>query len=118
MEKSEHVIAETVKKINDRDVEISRITKTVLVIDEAQDMDKNEFALVNALIDQNEDMRVIAVGDDDQNIYAFRGSDSKYLQAFKTNRDARLYELTENYRSLENLITFSNAFVKGISNHL
>lgn len=118
VEKSEHVIAETVKKIRDCDVEISRITKTVLVIDEAQDMDKHEFALVNALIDQNEDMRVIAVGDDDQNIYAFRGSDSKYLQAFRTERDAELYELTENYRSLENLIAFSNAFVKRISNRL
>ena len=37
-------------------------------------MDSNEFALINALIEQNEDMRIIAVGDDDQNIYEFRGA--------------------------------------------
>jgi ATP-dependent DNA helicase RecQ len=29
--------------------------------------------LINALMEQNEEMRVIAVGDDDQNIYEFRG---------------------------------------------
>ena len=30
-------------------------------------------------MEQNEEMRVIAVGDDDQNIYEFRGASSKYL---------------------------------------
>ena len=55
--------------------------KMFMVIDEAQDMDKNEFALVQALIHANDDMRIIAVGDDDQNIYEFRGSDSKYLHS-------------------------------------
>lgn len=118
LEKAEHVVAEAVQKIREGEVEASRITKTVLVIDEAQDMDENEFALLNALINQNENMRVIAVGDDDQNIYAFRGSNSKYLQDFKTRSQAKLYELTENYRSQANLIAFSNAFAKGISNRL
>ncbi len=37
-------------------------------------MGDEEFALVEELISCNEDMRVIAVGDDDQNIYEFRGS--------------------------------------------
>jgi ATP-dependent DNA helicase RecQ len=36
-------------------------------------MDKDEFDLITALMEQNEEMRVIAVGDDDQNIYEFRG---------------------------------------------
>jgi len=31
-------------------------------------MNEDEYALINALMEQNEDMRVIAVGDDDQNI--------------------------------------------------
>lgn len=56
------------------------------MIDEAQDMDADEFALINALMEQNEEMRVIAVGDDDQNIYAFRGADSKYLERFITEK--------------------------------
>lgn len=51
----------------------------MLVIDEAQDMGVEEHALVKALMTNNEEMRVIAVGDDDQNIYEFRGSDSSYM---------------------------------------
>lgn len=51
--------------INQGEVEPTKIGKTVLVIDEAQDMGK-EYDLVNALIANNEEMRVIAVGDDDQ----------------------------------------------------
>ena len=42
-------------------------------------MDTNEFALIRALMQNNDDMRVIAVGDDDQNIYEFRGSDSAHI---------------------------------------
>ena len=41
----------------------------MLVIDEAQDMGTEEHALVKALMANNEEMRVIVVGDDDQNIY-------------------------------------------------
>ena len=63
--------------INNGEVEPNRISKTVLVIDEAQDMSKDDYALVTALMKANEEMRVIAVGDDDQNIYEFRGSDRK-----------------------------------------
>jgi ATP-dependent DNA helicase RecQ len=44
----------------------------VLVVDEAQDMNADEYALVKALMEVNEEMRVILVGDDDQNIYEFR----------------------------------------------
>ena len=55
--------------INNGEVEPNRISKTVLVIDEAQDMSKDDYALVTALMKANEEMRVIAVGDDDQNIY-------------------------------------------------
>lgn len=71
--------------INQGEVEPTKIGKTVLVIDEAQDMGKEEYDLVNALIANNEEMRVIAVGDDDQNIYEFRGSNSRYM-----------YQLTQN----------------------
>lgn len=50
------------------DVEIGRITKTILVIDEAQDMDENEYRLVTALMERNDALRVVAVGDDDRNL--------------------------------------------------
>lgn len=118
IDKSDSILKSTITKIKDNEVEVSRITKAVLVIDEAQDMDADEFALINILIEKNEEMRVIAVGDDDQNIYAFRGADSKYLQKFITDKGATKYELITNYRSRRNLVAFTNQFVKTIQNRL
>ena len=88
------------------------------MIDEAQDMNEEEFGLINALIEQNEEMRVIAVGDDDQNIFEFRGADSKYLKDFITTNNAVKHELIENYRSKNNLVEFTNQFVSQISHRL
>jgi len=110
VEKFEQVIRSTIEKIYSGEVEPSRITKTVLVIDEAQDMDQEVLALVQALMAQNEDMRVIAVGDDDQNIFEFRGSSAKYMEKFMLENQAVKYELLENYRSKRNLVAFSNQF--------
>jgi ATP-dependent DNA helicase RecQ len=118
IEKSETIIKKTVEKIRNNDIEANRITKTVLVIDEAQDMDNHEFELIKALMEHNEEMRVIAVGDDDQNIYEFRGASSKYLEQFITEQKAKKVELIENYRSKANLVEFTNQFVKRISERL
>lgn len=118
IEKSETIINKTVEKIQRKDIEANRITKTVLVIDEAQDMDRHEFELITTLMEHNEEMRVIVVGDDDQNIYEFRGASSKYLEQFITAKNAKKVELTENYRSKANLVEFTNQFAEKISKRL
>ena len=118
LEKSTAILKKTIEKIRKKEVEISRITKTVLVIDEAQDMDEDEFNLIKALMKQNEEMGVIAVGDDDQNIYGFRGANSKYLELFIQENKASKYELVENYRSKSNLVEFNNQFLRRIQNRL
>lgn len=118
LEKSGDILKKTVEKIQKGEVETNRITKTVLVIDEAQDMDADESMLIKTLMQQNEDMRVIAVGDDDQNIYEFRGSSSVYFEKFIKAQNALKYELVENYRSLPNLVEFTNAWVQKISHRL
>jgi ATP-dependent DNA helicase RecQ len=118
LEKSEVILKKTIARIKNKEVEASRITKTVLVIDEAQDMDSDEFSLIVALMEQNEEMRVIAVGDDDQNIYEFRGASSKYLKQFTQAKNAIKHELVENYRSKSNLVDFTNQFVRRIQQRL
>lgn len=118
LEKSDEIIKKTIEKIKNKEVEQNRITKTVLVIDEAQDMDEDEFSLIKILMEQNEEMRVIAVGDDDQNIYEFRGSSSKYLEEFIKSENSTKHELVENYRSKNNIVDFSNQFVKLITRRL
>lgn len=115
---SETVLKMAVEKIKTGDIEISRITKTVLVVDEAQDMSEDEYALIQILMQHNEDMRVILVGDDDQNIYTFRGSNSKYMQQLLVEKTAVKYELTENYRSASNIVQLANQWATTIQTRL
>lgn len=118
IQESENIVKDAGDLIRNGDVDLGRITKSVLVIDEAQDMDIHEYRLVEALMERNEDMRIIAVGDDDQNIYQFRGSDSKYLKSFISDHDAKQYSLIDNYRSCQSVVAFANQFVKSISDRM
>lgn len=81
-------------------------------------MGRDEYALVKALMDKNEEMRVIAVGDDDQNIYEFRGSDSRYLYDLSRMEGSRFVEMTENYRSASHIVAFVNGFAQGIRHRM
>lgn len=118
LQKASDIIREATIKINEGEVEQKEITRVALVIDEAQDMSSDEYGLVEALIRQNDQMRVIAVGDDDQNIYEFRGSSSKYFVHFINQKLATKYDLLENYRSKSNLIDLSNRFAATIKERI
>ncbi len=118
LEGVDNVVENAANMILNGDVEPEKTIKSVLVIDEAQDMSENDFSLVHALIQSNDDMRVIAVGDDDQNIFGFRGSDSKYLQMLIDDYGATKYEMTENYRSQKSIVAFSNAFISNIKDRM
>ena len=118
LEDAHNVVASAAEMINNNEVEPNKIGKTVLVIDEAQDMSAEEYALVKALMNCNEEMRVIAVGDDDQNIYEFRGSDSDYMYRLSQEERSTLVEMTENYRSARHPVAFANSFVKCIGNRI
>lgn len=118
LEEADQVVRMAAEMVENGEVEPTKIGKTVLVIDEAQDMDADEYALVSALMRQNEEMRVIAVGDDDQNIYQFRGSDSKHMQSFISDFQSVQYEMTDNYRSCQNIVQFSDRFIHRLDNRM
>lgn len=108
LDSSENIVKEAVDRIRNDEVDEFKITKMMLVIDEAQDISEDEYNLIQELIKFNDDLRVIAVGDDDQNIYAFRGSNSKYLKEFTEHKK---YELTINYRSGKTIIDYANKLI-------
>lgn len=114
LDDAKNVVGRAAQMIVEGEVEPNRIAKTVLVIDEAQDMSAEEYALVRALMTANEEMRVIAVGDDDQNIYEFRGSNSHYMAQLLKDSAGSFVEMTENYRSTQHVVSFANAFARGI----
>ncbi len=118
LEEADSVVQRAAEMIENGEVETAKIAKSVLVIDEAQDMGPDDYRLVQALMQRNEEMRVIAVGDDDQNIYAFRGSNSKYLHSLVTENKASLYEMTDNYRSARAIVEQANRYVQRIPNRM
>ena len=115
---SSEVVKKALEMIESGEADSGRLTRTVLVIDEAQDMDEDEFALVEALMDNNESMRIIAVGDDDQNIFEFRKSNSKYMRSLIDKYGAKQYELVENYRSGRHIVDFANKYANTINDRM
>lgn len=115
---AKNVVLDAANMIGQGEVEPNKIGKTVLVIDEAQDMGADEYSLLKALMNNNEDMRVIAVGDDDQNIYEFRGSNSNYMKQLLSIENSTFVEMTENYRSAKNVVNFANKFVNRIEGRM
>ena len=88
-----------------------------ILVDEYQDIDESQYELVSAIAGRSieeEDGRLAiwAVGDDDQNIYTFRGANVRFIRQFQEDyRTARVY-LVENYRSSKHIIAASNALIR------
>ena len=61
---------------------------------------------------------MFAVGDDDQNIYAFSGASVEYIRRFEEDYSATPVFLTENYRSTKNIIEASNCVIDSASNRM
>lgn len=118
LSEAKNVIQQAIDKINTGEVENSRIAKSVLVIDEAQDINATQFELIKTLIKHNDEMRVIAVGDDDQTIYDFMKASPDYMRQLLTDFGAKSYDLLENYRSQPEIVAFCNGFAKHIEQRL
>ncbi|MGA1795278.1 MAG: RecQ family ATP-dependent DNA helicase, partial [bacterium] len=112
LEESRSVIQRATETIDKKEVSLERlINKSVIVVDEYQDISSEEYAFLNAIIAAAQELRVVVVGDDDQNIYEFRGSSVKYMRSFIKDQDAVMYFLGRNYRSRKNLVDFANLFL-------
>lgn len=80
------------------------------LIDEFQDINKVQYELIRLLCASK---NICAVGDDDQSIYSFRGSDPHYLLEFeKDYPNAKIVVLNENYRSSHEIVATANAVIK------
>jgi ATP-dependent DNA helicase RecQ len=113
------VIDTTLKKIADEEIDLSRVrNKSVLVIDEFQDINENDYKLIKAIIDQSGELRILAVGDDDQNIFTFRGASNNYMRSFVKMDGAVSYELLTNFRSSSNIVQLSNRLRKAINSKI
>ena len=79
-----------------------------ICIDEAQDLNFAQYQVVKALCGENFN-NVMMVGDANQSIYGFNGSDSRFMtKCFVADFSPIVYKLNENYRSAKRIVEFAN----------
>ena len=79
-----------------------------LIIDEFQDVDEVQFAVIKALTGDH----LLLVGDADQNIYEFRGASSKHLLEFKNAfPDGQMLALSTDFRSSREIVEIAGNLI-------
>lgn len=81
-----------------------------ILIDEFQDINPIQYEIIKLLAPPPNP--VFAVGDDDQSIYGFRGSNPECLKRFETEYSAKRICLSVNYRSGQKIIDTSLAVME------
>lgn len=87
-----------------------------ILVDEYQDIDEPQYEMISAiagrtLADSELKLSILAVGDDDQNIYAFRGANVQFIRRFQEDYNAEVHYLVENYRSTRYIIETANQVI-------
>jgi len=87
-----------------------------ILVDEYQDIDEDQYELVSLLAGKTEEandqkLTILSVGDDDQNIYHFRGANVQFIRKFKDDYAADIHYLVENYRSTDHIISAANSLI-------
>ena len=81
-----------------------------IMVDEFQDIDKDQYALADILSGYHKNLFV--VGDPDQTIYTWRGADVKFILEFDSRHEnAKTIYLNTNYRSVPQILKASNALI-------
>ncbi|RJX28302.1 MAG: DNA helicase II [Desulfurivibrio sp.] len=80
-----------------------------LFVDEFQDINRSQYELVTFLAGT---ARVFAIGDPNQAIYGFRGSDLRFFLQFAAEADTRRLALTRNYRSGAAILAAATAVIE------
>ena len=88
-----------------------------ILVDEYQDIDGAQYELISALAgrtreDEDGKLTLFAVGDDDQNIYAFRGASVEFIRRFEEDYGPKSRHLVDNYRSTGHIIAAANAVIE------
>lgn len=93
-----------------------------ILLDEFQDTNGAQLRLVELLTDNPASEgkpNVLAVGDDDQAIYAFQGANYSHMLQFQQSyRDVLVVPLTENYRSHPNILHTARGIAEQIEERL
>lgn len=107
------IIMKTVKLLRESDETRAYCQKRFkyISVDEYQDTNRAQFELTKLL--SGGYRNIMAVGDDDQSIYRFRGATIANILDFdKDYPDAKVIKLEQNYRSTKNILDAANSVIK------
>lgn len=87
-----------------------------ILVDEYQDIDNAQYELVSLLAgrtlqEKDAGLSILAVGDDDQNIYRFRGANVDFIRRFHHDYQAEIHNLVDNYRSSGWIVAAANQLI-------
>jgi superfamily I DNA/RNA helicase len=107
----EDLIFETVRLFETDKAFIEKIRDRLrfVFVDEYQDLNHGQYRMITAMVPPNKPPGDICViGDPDQAIYGFRGSDAKYFNGFiEDYPGATVVNLIRNYRSTQTILNAS-----------
>jgi ATP-dependent DNA helicase RecQ len=111
-------------ELDDEDSQARRIqllgNVEYIFVDEYQDVAEDEYRMIQLLagLGESEDksrsvqIDLCVIGDDDQNIYRFRGTNPQYIIQFTKEYKATQFLLVENYRSTKSIIETANCLIQ------
>ena len=94
-----------------------------ILVDEYQDVGREQYELISAVAgrtreDDTSKLSLFAVGDDDQNIYSFRGASVEFIRQFEKDYQSSPTYLTANYRSTANIVAAANTIIEPARNRM
>ncbi len=82
-----------------------------ILIDEYQDINSLQQKWIKLIAGENKN--ITCVGDDDQSIYGWRGSNISYILGFsKENSNAKIIKLEQNYRSTKDILNVASKLIQ------
>lgn len=79
-----------------------------ILVDECQDLNQIQYELLKEL---SVNANIFMVGDTDQSIYEWRGSDINLIKEYINEFNPEIVYLNKNYRSLSNIINHANKLI-------
>ena len=113
------ILSETVAELKRNDGLRKRIGERIrhVIVDEYQDVNPIQEAVVVCL--HTLGASVCVVGDDDQTLYQWRGSDVRNILSFKTRYPhVKQVKLEENFRSSEGIVSVAREFIRNVVQRL
>lgn len=113
------LLVETVRLFSEHPEILDRYQRIFeyILIDEYQDTNKAQYVLTKLLAEKHKN--IFVVGDMAQAIYSFRGADYRNILNFQRDyADAKVYNLEQNYRSTQTILSAATSMIKNNSTHI